>query len=314
VLPGVFVAGRAAMAEALGWAQRDFDAASTETQDAGMAVYDSKTHLWFLPKALAHNPPASPNVVRSWRACLAILPECQLRERIVRELRAELAQESGAWIEAFDEALGLVPPMRSPNPSGKASPMPLVKASPKTLVKPSPNQEQEQEQEQQQQSVPPSLRSGVPPQHSSAISAPAGASSTAQAQSTATPAIEEPKVKAPAKGKKLGIPPCPYDEIVKAYHEALPELPSVRVMDAQRESAIKRTWSWVFMSKKTDGTPRATTSDEAIAWFRSYFELARSSDFLMGRARRAPGHEGWKCTLDYLMSSKGLKHVVESLQ
>jgi hypothetical protein len=131
--------------------------------------------------------------------------------------------------------------------------------------------------------------------------APEGASSTSQAQST-------------PRATSRKIPPCRYDEIVKAYHEVLPELPAVRLMDEKRQRSMRKLWMWVFMTKLSDGRPRATTHDEAVAWFRTYFDRARESDFLMGRTPRARGHEGWKCTLDYLMSDRGLKHVVEGLQ
>ena len=31
----------------------------------------------------------------------------------------------------------------------------------------------------------------------------------------------------------------------------------------------------------------------------------------MGRTPRAVGHDNWKCTIDFLCSSKGLKAVIE---
>jgi hypothetical protein len=319
VLPGVFVAGRAAMAEALGWAQRDFDAASAEIQDTGMAVYDLKTHLWFLPKAIAHNPPANPNVVRSWRTPLAVLPECQLRERIVRELRAELSRESGAWVEAFDEAIGLAPRMRSPNPSGKPSPKALVEGSPKALVEPLPNQEQEQEQ--QPESIPPSLRSGGTVCENDSQLEPAlpgrapahGGASSASPSAGVHPTPGPGAVSHEAKARATGVTPCPYEAIVALYHEVLPELPGVRLIDDKRQKAMRRVWAWCFTSTLETGQYRATNAQEALAWFRLFFDRVRTSDWLMGRTRRTAGHEGWECSLDYLMSPAGHKHVIERL-
>lgn len=280
IVPGVFVAGRAAMAEALGWDQRDFDAAMKELLDADMAFHEPRARLWFLPKAIQHNAPASPNVVRSWRGPLAVIPECELRNRILRELRQALAAASDAWVRSFDEALGVLPPSPSPNPSGKASPKPLVKASPKPSAKASPNQEQEQEQEH-------------------------GSDEAVASSSSAEPTG--------GRGK-ANTPPCPNQAIVDAYHEALPTLPGVRLMSEQRRAALQKRWVWVLTSKKSDGTRRATTAAHGLEWFRLFFVRAADNDFVMGRTGRGKGHEGWQADLDYLLTDKGLTQVVEKTE
>jgi hypothetical protein len=43
---------------------------------------------------------------------------------------------------------------------------------------------------------------------------------------------------------------------------------------------------WVLTSLKPDKTRRASNAEEALAWFRKYFELASENDFLMGRTGR----------------------------
>lgn len=110
------------------------------------------------------------------------------------------------------------------------------------------------------------------------------------------------------------LPTCPVDLIAKAYHEILPELPSVRMMDDGRKKAIKDRWKWVLTTKKPDGTRRAETVEQATDWFKSYFERARDNDFLMGRTPRTNGHTGWKCDIDFLMTTKGLKQVIEKTE
>ena len=110
------------------------------------------------------------------------------------------------------------------------------------------------------------------------------------------------------------LPPCPATQLVELYHEVLPELPRCRVMPEDRRKAIKRRWSWVMTSKKPDGAKRAHTAADGMAWFRAYFERARSSDFLMGRQARAASHEGWQCDLDFLLGDKGLKSVIEKTE
>jgi hypothetical protein len=115
--------------------------------------------------------------------------------------------------------------------------------------------------------------------------------------------------KAPLSPAKL--PTCKLQAVVDLYHEILPELPGVRVMDSARERAIKDRWEWVLKSTKPDGQRRAETAEQALAWFRSYFELARENDFLMGKTQRDDKHKNWKPDIEFLMKSQGLKQVLE---
>jgi len=117
----------------------------------------------------------------------------------------------------------------------------------------------------------------------------------------------------PTAGAAL-LPACPVDQVVALYHEVLPELPRCRLMPDARRKALVRRWRWVLSSRLADGSRRAASVDDALAWFRRFFERARSSDFLMGRAARAAGHEGWQCDLDFLLGDKGLKTVVEKTE
>lgn len=144
----------------------------------------------------------------------------------------------------------------------------------KALCKPLRSQEQEQEQEQEKEK--PSASSAKP---------------------TRTPCV-----------------PCPIDRIVELYHEALPDLPRVKLMTPDREKAIRKRWAWVLSSRKSDNTPRATNADEALDWFRDYFVRATDNDFLMGRGARSAEHANWRCDLDFLLTDRGMKHVIEKTQ
>jgi hypothetical protein len=114
---------------------------------------------------------------------------------------------------------------------------------------------------------------------------------------------------APLSAAKL--PTCRADAVVNLYHEILPELPSVHLLGDSRKRAINSFWKFVLTSKRSDGTPRATDAESALAWIRAYFERARSNDFLMGRGAKTQGHEGWTCSIDFLMSEKGRIQVIE---
>lgn len=121
-IPGVFVCGRAAMAEALNWEDEDFAKAFDEVLQEALCEFHPKTRLWFIPGALKHNMPANPNVVKSWRGPLALLPECDLRDRIIEHFRTVLFTLSDAFGKAFDDALGSPSDKPFAKPSGKALP------------------------------------------------------------------------------------------------------------------------------------------------------------------------------------------------
>lgn len=111
--------------------------------------------------------------------------------------------------------------------------------------------------------------------------------------------------------KALG---CPFDAVVALFHAKLPELPRVRLMPASRQRALRKVWGWVLGSTKTDGSRRATNADEALAWFGDYFARAAGNDFLMGRGARSEAHANWRCDLDFLLTEKGMKHVIEKTE
>jgi len=122
---------------------------------------------------------------------------------------------------------------------------------------------------------------------------------------------ETDKREAKASVSRTSLPTCPTQLIVDLYLEILPELPAVRLLGGTRQKAISGFWRFVLTSKRSDGTARATDAESALVWVRGYFERARGNDFLMGRGAKATGHENWTCDIDFLMSDKGRKQVIE---
>lgn len=123
-IPGLFEARAGGICERLGWTPKAFREAFQEVFQQGMAKADWQAGLVWLPNSLRFNPPASPNVVRSWSDAWDELPECDLKNEAHSRLWEAFQDAfSKGFREALGEALGM--------PSGKAL----------------PNQEQEQEQE-----------------------------------------------------------------------------------------------------------------------------------------------------------------------
>jgi hypothetical protein len=138
-IPGLFPAWEAGLAQALGWPLEGFRKAFGEVSSKGMAKADWIAGLVWVPKAIAHNRPESPNVVKSWWAAWADLPECKLKAEAHCSLRAFVEGMGEAFAKAFEEACG------------------------KASGKPCPNQEQEQEQRESSQAPAPLTLTGETP-------------------------------------------------------------------------------------------------------------------------------------------------------
>jgi hypothetical protein len=150
-IPGLFRAGPAAMAEELGWPLEAFREAFREVFEQGMAIADWEARVMWLPKALAHNKPESPNVVRGWRTEIDLLPECELKLAALIGMREHLQTLSSSYVDAFDEVAGdVIAALRLKD---------FAKPLRKPFAKTSGNQEQEQEQEQEQDKNNPLLTS-----------------------------------------------------------------------------------------------------------------------------------------------------------
>lgn len=118
IIPGLFKAGRAAIAEELGWEVEAFDLALGEALALGMVKADMQARVFWLPNAAKHNPPASLNVVKSWVRAFELLPDCPLKWEARESLRAVCYGVSKSMGEAFDKALPLPRDMPKPLPSG----------------------------------------------------------------------------------------------------------------------------------------------------------------------------------------------------
>jgi hypothetical protein len=123
IIPGLFKIGEAAFAEQLEWPicadeskgiSKGFREAFAEAVDQGMVRADWKVRLVFVPNAVAHNFPQSPNVILHWRVAWDLLPECELKLEAWQHIRALFKSEGEAWVKAFEKAC--------PKPFEKASP------------------------------------------------------------------------------------------------------------------------------------------------------------------------------------------------
>lgn len=123
-IPGLYRAGKAAIAEELGWPIEGLSEAFDEVIREGLVKADFQSRVIFIPNAIKYNKPQSPNVIKSWVSHWDEIPECNLKNIAYESLRAFIQTMGEAFLKAFDEALS--------------------KTSGKTIA----NQEQDQEHEQ----------------------------------------------------------------------------------------------------------------------------------------------------------------------
>ena len=135
--------------------------------------------------------------------------------------------------------------------------------------KPLGSQEQEQEQEQDKNLLSESDDSNLPP---------------AEQKTDNVVQIDSAK------------PQIPYQQIIDAYHEALPELPRAVLMSESRKRLIKSRWLEMLKSKRPDGTRRYTDVESGIEWWSLFFKTAGTNRFWMGENNR-----GWTANLDWLL-------------
>ncbi len=129
VIPGLASIGKEALRELLKWDKEAFDKAFTEVFTEGLVEADWEAPLLWLPNALKHNKPESPNVVIGWGREFDLMPNCDLKMKAYLSMETLIKSMSNQYIDNFYSHC------EKPR-----------KALPKASVKPLVNQEQEQEQ------------------------------------------------------------------------------------------------------------------------------------------------------------------------
>lgn len=90
--------------------------------------------------------------------------------------------------------------------------------------------------------------------------------------------------------------PVPFEAIVAAYHDTLPELPRCEVLTEARKGAIRQRW--------TEHMP-------ALDDWRNFFTHVRGSPFLMGRAPPQPGKPPFRADLEWLTRAGNFAKIAE---
>lgn len=103
-----------------------------------------------------------------------------------------------------------------------------------------------------------------------------------------------------------GVPNCPTQKIVDLYHKILPELPKVTLITSARQTATRSRWRDLYGAKDFE------TLEQGLEVFKTYFEIVKSRDFLMGRCKPGAGREvPFRASYDWLMKQANFMKVCE---
>ena len=91
---------------------------------------------------------------------------------------------------------------------------------------------------------------------------------------------------------------CPHRAIVDLYHEILPELPAVTLINKTRQQHLQGRW-------------REHEAHRDLAFWREYFQSVKASNFLMGKVEGRFGTKPFRASFDWLIAPRNFVKVVE---
>ncbi|WP_092435020.1 replication protein [Geopseudomonas sagittaria] len=109
---------------------------------------------------------------------------------------------------------------------------------------------------------------------------------------------EQPAEAAEPVRQKSQMPACPHQAIVDLYHEVLPELPGVAILNDTRKRHLQSRW-------------RESAVHRDLDFWRDYFATVKTSAFLMGKVQGRMGAKPFRATFDWLIAPSNFVKVVE---
>lgn len=97
--------------------------------------------------------------------------------------------------------------------------------------------------------------------------------------------------------KPADPPPCPHQEVIDAYHEALPASPRIRDWTKARAAHLQARW-------------REDSKRQTVDWWRRLFVYVAESDFLTGRVS-ASDRKPFTASLEWLLKPENFAKVRE---
>ncbi|HBP4946773.1 TPA: YdaU family protein [Pseudomonas aeruginosa] len=108
----------------------------------------------------------------------------------------------------------------------------------------------------------------------------------------------EPEQPESLNGHQHGIKPCPAQAIADLYHQVLPELPAVALLNDTRRRHLQARW-------------REHEAHRSLDFWRELFETVKASPFLMGNVPGRNGAKPFRATFDWIIAPSNFVKIVE---
>ncbi|MFW5226644.1 hypothetical protein ACOAM9_21820 [Pseudomonas aeruginosa] len=99
-------------------------------------------------------------------------------------------------------------------------------------------------------------------------------------------------------GHQHGVKPCPAQAIADLYHQVLPELPAVALLNDTRRRHLQARW-------------REHEAHRSLDFWRELFETVKASPFLMGNVPGRNGAKPFRATFDWIIAPSNFVKIVE---
>lgn len=120
-----------------------------------------------------------------------------------------------------------------------------------------------------------------------------------------SPDDDPPPLLEPEDPDPPGVPPCDHQAVLKLWAQLCQSNPQPKRWTPARQGHLRARWRELFAEGK------ATTRDEALAWFAKYFRWIAQSRFLTGRAGGTNGKPPFEARLDWVLVPDNLAKVIE---
>ena len=105
-IPGFYAVGQRELAEKLQWSLAVLHKTFSELQGRGLAEADWLSGVVHIPGVIEVDPPANPDVIRSWRHSWADIPECALKTAFHGIVWRHCQQRGESFQSAAEEVVG----------------------------------------------------------------------------------------------------------------------------------------------------------------------------------------------------------------
>lgn len=100
-IPGLFSVTQSELQERLGWEPKAFREAFREVLGLGLIEFSESDKIVWIFRAINHNRPQSPNVIRSWGKAADLIPDGDLKNRALAHLYDHLKDFGKGFRKAF---------------------------------------------------------------------------------------------------------------------------------------------------------------------------------------------------------------------